>query len=91
MSDTQHDKDNERHVLDIDRDEFRAILKLAGYTLTEFAQHIGKSHTFVSELGMYGGHVPSRWIRALISLVTPEAYALHLEKIRKKQGRKLVE
>lgn len=82
MSTTQYEKDDPRYLLDINREEFRSILKLAGYSHREFGEYIGKSHTFVGELGMYYGHIPSRWTRALIHLVTPEAYSLHLEKIR---------
>lgn len=71
-----------RSDLDINRSEFRAILKLAGYSCREFGEYIKRSHTFVSELGWYDGYIPSRWVRALILCVTPEAFELHLKKIR---------
>lgn len=88
MAETERDKDDMRYLLDINRAEFHSILKLAGYSQREFGEFIGKSHTFVGELGMYDGHVPSRWTRALIILVTPEAFSIHLEKIRAKKVRR---
>ena len=88
MQSTQPHRAIPRALLEINNREFRAILKMAGYTCKEFGNYIERSHTFVSELGMSDGHIPSRWIRALIEFISREAYELHLERIRLRNVKK---
>ena len=87
MSTTQYEKDDPRYLIDINREELHSILKLAGFSqelanssvraIRSLANSVCTEVTCHRELDT----------RPLIILVTPEAYAVHLEKIRSKVNR----
>lgn len=74
----------DENLKDITRQEFKAILRLNGYSLIKFSEYLGKSKNYVWRVVLQHKHIRYRWIDELIGFIGKENYELALKKYRKR-------